>query len=167
MSPNHQDSEDRNTILTRFIVFYIISILCFTVPLYYLFNIPDKVLSELKSSRSSEKTEQDKLNRIKSIIDEQDKYVKDKKYGKEFEYGFKQLYNIAQYSIDKSNQFDIFLLKKVSDLYEQFTKTGDGGGKEKVDSLRKVIVDKDAEIKELTTQVKIKDETVQMLLKRN
>ena len=153
MSINPNNSEDRKAMLTQFIVFYIISVLCITVPLYYLFNIPDKVLSQLNASRFSEKNEQDKLNRIKSIMDELDLYVKENKFEKEYNNLFPKLYNLAQDSIDKSDESQIILLKKISDLYEQIAKIYALGGKLEIESLKKDIESKDEEIETIKKEL--------------
>ena len=148
MSPNYNESEDRKTILTRFIIFYCICVLCITVPLYYLFNIPDKVLGQLNASRFSEKSELKKLDRIQAIVDELDTYVKENNYEKEYEYGFKKLFIYAKDSVDQSGQDKIFLLK-ISDLYEQIAKIYELGGKAEIERLTKEMESKDMEIEKL------------------
>jgi peptidoglycan hydrolase CwlO-like protein len=170
MSLNPNDSEDRKAMLTRFIVFYVICVLCITVPLYYLFNIPDKVLSQLSASRFSEKNEQDKLSRIKSIMDELDSYVKENKFEKEYNNLYPKLYNLAQDSIDKADQSQIVMLKKVSDLYEQIAKIYALGGKVEIESLKKDIESMEEEIKSITKELddcKLNYKILQLTMPKN
>ncbi|MFZ4546117.1 MAG: hypothetical protein ACOYN4_01710 [Bacteroidales bacterium] len=166
MSPNPNDSEDRKAMLTRFIVFYVICVLCITVPLYYLFNIPDKVLSQLSASRFMEKNEQEKIDRINTIIAELDQYVKENKYEKEYKYCYEKLYTYAKDSIDQSVAYKIYVIK-VSDLYQRIKEIYEQAGKEEIERLQKEVESKDKELDDCKEKFEKEKEKTQELTTRN
>ncbi len=152
MVTDYNDSGQRKDLLIRFVIFFVICVLCITVPLYYLFNIPDKVLDQLNSSMFSEKKEQKKIDEIRAIIVELDGYVEENKYQKEYEYCVEKLFRYAKDSIDQSNHYKLYLLK-VSDLYERIAKVYELSSKDELESLKKIVENKDDEISRLKKEL--------------
>jgi len=148
MSLNSEDNEDRKTMLIRFVTFYTICVLCITVPLYYLFNIPDYYMGNFKEDKPSNKNEQVKLDSIQSIINKLDGYMNENKYENEYKNGCLKLFNYANDSLDKDDPYKPFLIK-VSNLYVRIGKIYEDGGKEEIEKLKNEIEEKDKEILKL------------------
>lgn len=152
MSPSQNENEERKTLLIRFVVFYAICILCITVPLYYLFDIPDLVLSKLNNTKPQNNNEQVMLDSIQSIIKKLDGYLNESKYENEYKNGYFKLFNYANDSL-KSEPHKTFLLK-VSKLYEEIEKTFEKGGKDEIEKLKKENEEKDLKIQETEEDLK-------------
>lgn len=127
---------DRSAILTRFIILYIVSILCGIIPLYYLFAIPDVAISELKASKLSTKGQQEQIDRFKELFSELDQFKEKKQFLNEYKNLNFKLYNFAKDSVDKTNLYKPVFIK-VSDLYEYIQKMNEqGADKESIEKLK-------------------------------
>jgi len=160
------DSDNRNTVMTRFILIYIICLLCAIVPLYYLFNIPGKVIQKLKVSELSVKSQKIRIDRYQTIMTELDKYLAENKFEKEYTKGVYDLYAFAKDSIDERNLYKPLFIK-IADLYEKIEKINSAGGKADIErlteenkTLKSDLKDKEREIKSL------EKENLQLLIKK-
>jgi hypothetical protein len=152
MSINNYHDEERKTLLIRFIVIYVISILCIIVPMYYLFDLPNKDLNHLSGSNYPEKSELKKIARINSIMDELNSYAKENRYMKEYNYCIENLYRFLKDSVDQKNDYKSILLK-ISDLYEGMAKIYEEGGKVEIENLKKQLEEKDKENTDLKKEL--------------
>ena len=117
MAGSNIKDTDRSVILTRFILLYIVSILCAIIPLYYLLNIPDMAIGELKASKLSAKGQKEQIEGFIQIYTELEQYKEKNQFLKEYTYLKNKLYNFAKDSVGNSNLYKPLFLK-VSDLYE-------------------------------------------------
>lgn len=137
MENSNLSNEDRQAIITKFVLLYVICILCFLVPMYYLFNIPDKIINKLNVTEYSAKNQQKKLDRYKLIWGELDAYIAEDKISMEYHNSLNKLYALAKDSIDEKNLYKPLYLK-ISYLYENIEKENAlGYGKTKFDELKK------------------------------
>jgi hypothetical protein len=134
MSEMQDDDDNRNTIMTRFVLIYIICILCAVVPLYYLFNIPGKAIQKLKVSEMSVKSQKIRIDRYQSIMTEIDKYLAENKFEKEYKKSVYDLYAFAKDSIDEKNLYKPLFIK-ITDLYQAIEKMNEGSGKAELERL--------------------------------
>jgi hypothetical protein len=159
-------SNDRNTLLIRFILVYLICIFCAVIPLYYLFNIPGIALQKLKVSEMSVKSQKNKIDHYQSIMSDLDKYLAENKIGKEYTKSVLDLYSIAKDSIDEKNLYKPLFLK-ITDLYEMIGKINEGGGKAEIDKLKEENEKLATEKKELEKDVKtLEKENIQLMLNK-
>jgi hypothetical protein len=167
MTDFHQgSSNDRNTLLIRFMLIYIICILCAIVPLYYLFNIPGIALQKLKVSEMSVKSQKDKIDHYQLIMTDLDKYLAENKLEKEYRKCVDDLYSIAKDSIDEKNLYKPLFIK-ITDLYEMIEKINEGGGKAEIDKLKEENEKLATEKKELEKDVKtLEKENLQLMLNK-
>jgi hypothetical protein len=93
-------------------------ILCAIIPLYFLFNIPDKNISELRASKFSVKGQTDRLDSILVICDSLDKSLSEKNLRMEFH--FTKLLSAYEHIDKKELYWPLFL--KVSTLYQYINK---------------------------------------------
>jgi hypothetical protein len=156
-------SNDRSTLLFRFILVYLICIFCAVIPLYYLFNIPGIALQKLKVSEMSVKSQKNKIDRYQSIMAELDKYLADNKLGKEYTKSVLDLYSIAKDSIDEKNLYKPLFIK-ITDLYEMIEKINEGGGKAEIDKLKEENEKLASEKKELEKDVQTLNTQVTLLM---
>ena len=115
MAGSNIKDTDRSVILTRFILLYIVSILCAIIPLYYLLNIPDMAIGELKASKLSAKGQKEQIEGFIQIYTELEQYKEKNQFLKEYTYLKNKLYNFAKDSVGNSNLYKPLFLK-VSDL---------------------------------------------------
>lgn len=166
MSESFNTGNDRSTITTRFLLVYIICILCAVVPLYYLFSIPDKAIQKLKVSELSEKKQRKNIERYKEIMVDLDKFLTEKKLEKEYRDCIDVLYRFAKDSVDEKNLYKPLFIK-IADLYENLGKMNEGGGKAEIDKLKAQIDKMTEDQKQAERDLKnCEKENLQLMLKK-
>jgi hypothetical protein len=121
MAVSNPKETDRGAILTRFILLYIVSILCAIIPLYYLFNIPEVAFSELKASKLSAKGQQEQIERFELIYSELDQQKDKNNFLNEYQNLALKLFNFAKDSVENTNPYKP-LFVKVPGLYQDILK---------------------------------------------
>lgn len=149
-------SNERNTVLFRFILIYLICVCCAVIPLYYLFNIPEIALNRLKVSEMSVKSQKDKIDRFQVIMKDLDKNLAENKLEKEYRKSVDDLYSISKDSIDEKNLYKPLFIK-ITDLYEMIEKINEEGGKAEIDRLK----EENNKLVSENTQLKDKIENLQ------
>lgn len=126
--------------------------MCLTLPLYYLFNIPDKALSDLGASKNRTQNEKELIDKTKGFINELDLHLAETKFGKEYDYYVLELYKYFRDNLDESHPY-YFIMNKTVDLYESIAKVYIEGGKSEIERLKLDISAKDAEILRLSNEI--------------
>ena len=166
MSNQNSSDDVRKTAMTRFILIYIISILCAVIPLYYLFNIPGRAIRSLKVSEFSSRGEMKKIQRMDEIMGNLDKNMQESKFEKEYRDGIDALYRFTKDSIRQNNIYRPQLMK-LSDLYEKIGKIYLEGGKAEVERLKDENKALTAEKKQLEQDVKdLERENLKLLMSK-
>jgi hypothetical protein len=142
------DTEERKDKLIRFIVFYIICILCITIPLYYLFNIPNVMLGKLNVSSEPQQKEDVHAAKVYEYIKELESYRKESKFEKEYKSGYLSLYDYVKKNMDTLDPRYPVLIK-LSDLYEALDKIKEEGGKAEIELLKTQLKEKEDKVDEL------------------
>ena len=124
MTSIQSENEERKSLLIQFVVFFVICVLCITVPMYYLFGIADKDLSKLSSPKTSEKEEKIIIQQMDSLTKNLQSYINVKYYKVEYTTDYKKLYALVENQINQSNVYKPFLLK-MAKLYETVEETYD------------------------------------------
>ena len=113
---------ERNTMISRFIIIYLLCILCVFVPLYYLFNIPDKAmaipkLKMLDETGKPDKEMSQKIEDYKRSMKIVDSCFEKKYFGSIYRSHLDALYKISS---DKllENASLAFYFNKIWFLYE-------------------------------------------------
>jgi hypothetical protein len=111
--------DDRNAILFRFIIFYVICILCALIPLYYLFNVNGEISKRISVSGVSSKKQNESLEKFLKVITNVDKRLASDKIDNDYKAMVFDLLEIARNdSIKENNVYDPLLLK-IARLYEK------------------------------------------------
>ncbi len=126
--------------------------MCLTLPLYYLFKIPERALSDLGSSNTKVDNEKEFINKAKVFINELDQSLSETKFGKEYDYNVLELYRLVRESLDEKHPY-YFLTHKTVDLYEKIAKVHNESGKSEIDKLMIEIAAKDAELLRLNNEM--------------
>jgi hypothetical protein len=159
-------SDNMNTAFTRFLLIYIICILCAVVPLYYLFNIPGIALQKLKVSEMSVKSQKNRIDRYQSIMTELDKYMAENKFEKEYKKSVYDLYCLAKDSIDEKNLYKPLFIK-ITDLYGAIEKMNEGGGKADIDKLKEENEKLVGENKDMKDKIEnLEDKNFELMMKK-
>ncbi|MCX6270823.1 MAG: hypothetical protein NTU44_06315 [Bacteroidetes bacterium] len=141
METKTPSNEERNSLITRFILMFVVSLLCAIIPLYFLFSLPDKAINKLNARGMSIKAQKEKVERLKTLIADLDKFWKEKNFGKEYTNSSGKLYNFAKDSIDESD-INKFVYVRISDIYDSIQKAGEGTGGNENEELKKLKEDK-------------------------
>ena len=150
MNSSNIPKNKRNTDIISFIIVYTVVILCAIIPLLFLFNIPDKALSELKASKLSAKGQSERLDSILVIYDSLDKSLFEKNLRTEFH--FAKLLSAYEH-IDKNELYwPLFL--KVSGLYQSINKINESDLKIRYARLKADSARMSADILEIKAQLK-------------
>ena len=110
-------TSERNAMITRFFVVYIICLLCAILPLIFLFNIPELEITKLDLAKTADPNgkEKDFAERYYKAVAEIDKYVIANKFDERFTYQLLKLMQIKD-SLD-STQFYHPAFVKIRELY--------------------------------------------------
>ena len=111
--------DERNAILFRFILFYVICILCALIPLYYLFNVNGEMSKRISVSGVSSKKQNETLEKFLKVVSDVDKRLASDKIDNDYKALVFDLFEIARNdSIKEKNVYNPLLLK-IARLYEK------------------------------------------------
>lgn len=119
MKNSSSNDSNRNLIITRFVLIYIASVFCILIPLYYLFDIPDKNISELKATNMSLAGKKKNIERLISIYDSLDNALAENNLRKG--HFARKMFDITYDSIQKDDPY-LPLYLKIASLYQQIDK---------------------------------------------
>jgi hypothetical protein len=104
MSDAH-GNDNRNAMITRFVIVYVICILCAIVPLYYLFNMAEVVPAKLSLPKKDAKNETMPIVRFRQITLQLDSTLDKKNMATERGYILDKMYRFVTDTVDKANPY--------------------------------------------------------------
>jgi hypothetical protein len=110
------DKDERNIILTRFIVLYVICVLCALIPFYYLFKIPGITQEKFDTIKGYYANKKDKVDQFRMNTVKLDNFLKGDFRKAEFEENLNLCFS-AKDLIDPNNPYDS-LFYDIKKLYK-------------------------------------------------
>ena len=122
MAGAYLNNSERNAMIVRFIMVYIICILLAIIPLYAFFSLPGwaeaKYLPYLKIDRSTDSKKDESIEKYERLVTSLDAFLKQSKLESDYRITTDSLNKIALSQIHASNPYGI-VMKKVAELYDQ------------------------------------------------
>jgi hypothetical protein len=124
--PPHHSDTDRQSVITIFIVIYVICIACALVPLIMLFGLPDNVTKNtaLQLGKSNEKQQKETLEKYDSLVASLETMLKENKVKADYRLAVDEMNRLSENVKKSGNPYHV-VFKRVTYLYDEFEKTAD------------------------------------------
>ena len=164
MKGSFVSSDDRNSMITMFIVAYVICILCAIIPLIFIFGLPEKAkdVAYFKGGNNSDNNQKELLMQFDTYVTTLDSLLKAENLGSRYDKGTFMLRMLTDSLKKESNPYNS-VLTKFADLYDQIkaycenSKRVNDLAKENA-TLKTDIVKKDEALKKLEEEKKALEE---------
>jgi hypothetical protein len=117
MSNSLNNSNDRNTMMIRFVIVYVVCLLCAIIPLYYLFSLKDLVPEKLDLPKKESKDDIRSITRFQQITSQLDSILNKQNMAPESIAILTSLFTFTKDSLDRSVPYKPLFLKTY-DLYK-------------------------------------------------
>ncbi len=161
MEGKHHSGTDRQSLITIFIVVYLICIACALVPMIMLFGLPENVKHNptLQLGKSTEKQQKEVLEKYQTLIDTLEGLLKENKLGSDYRLAVDKLNLLAEEVKESGNPYHP-VFKRVSYLYESFEKAADNYAT--IDELKIKLKEADETIKDLEKTVEEQKDEIKL-----
>jgi hypothetical protein len=124
MNNNQGNNEYRNSLIMRFVLIYVISILFAVIPLYFLFNIPDVAKKELSASKLTNAEQMKTLMEFDELIAQLDSGRIHKAFDYQYTIHCSDLVKLAENKLGKSNLYRPYFVT-IANLYTEIANLND------------------------------------------